>query len=308
MESQDPIEFENVLKRKLQSMGRLFNVDVDVPTMQEGLESLVTQISNERGVVVLVDEYDHPIINNLKSPEVAEKNRECLKRLFGTLKGLDSKLKFTFFTGISKFSKVSIFSGLNNLNDITMKPQYAGIMGYTEDELKRAFQSHIQEIANERNQEGSLVSEEDILDEVKEWYNGYRFSEQDLRVYNPFSTLHFMQNKEPETYWYDTRTPSFLIDELKKHDKSMISLDGTTATKGELKDISSTKDIKLKALMYQTGYFTIKGYDRFSKQYDLGFPNEEVRSAFIHSLVENFAKISNLRTFPESVEALEKHA
>lgn len=116
-----------------------------------------------------------------------------------------------------------------------------------------------------------------------------------------------MQNKKPKAYWYSSGTPSFLIDELKKHPESMVSLDGATATEEELMDISSLEEIDLKALMYQTGYFTIKGYNPISKRYQLGLPNEEVRSAFINSLVQNFSPITNLRSSKEAVKALEEH-
>src|SRR5690606_31907505 len=148
--------------------------------------------------------------------------------------------------------------------------------------------SYIQKIAYERSQQGSLVSEERIIDEVRSWYNGYRFSKSNICVYNPFSTLNFMSKREPAAYWYSTGTPSFLIDQLKKHSKSMISLDGTTAREDELMDISSLDNIDLEALMYQTGYFTIQDYNPISKRYHLGLPNEEVRTAFMNSLVKYF--------------------
>ena len=169
------------------------------------------------------------------------------------------------------------------------------------------FQDYIQAIAKLRSQKGASISEEDLLSEIRTWYNGYRFSEGETCVYNPFSTLKFMLNKKPKAYWYSSGTPSFLIEELKKHPESMVSLDGTTATEEELMDISRLDKIDLTALMYQTGYFTIKGYHPISKRYHLGLPNEEVRSAFIHSLVQHFASITNLRSSQETVKALEEH-
>ncbi|MCB1107988.1 MAG: AAA family ATPase, partial [Chlamydiia bacterium] len=251
---------------------------------------------------------DSAIINNLKKPEIAEKNRDLLKDFFGTLKGLDKHLKFTFVTGVSKFSQVSLFSGPNNLKDITMDPRYAAMMGYTEEELRKTFSEHIQSIVENRGkQQGSVVTKDVILDEIRTWYNGYRFSRAETCVYNPFSTLNYLDEQEAKAYWYSTGTPSFLIDELKKHSESMVSLDGTTATQEKLMDISSFSHIDIEALMYQTGYFTIKGYNPISKRYQLGLPNEEVRSAFINSLVQNFAPITNLRSSREAVKALEEH-
>jgi hypothetical protein len=302
-------EFEEGLKRAIKKIGLNKEISVDIPTIQEGLDDLVKKLSkaNNTKVVVLVDEYDKPIIDRLNDLTVAQGNRELLKDFFTTLKSLDESLKLTFITGVSKFSQVSIFSGLNNLNDITMDPKYAGIMGYTENELRATFQSHIQTIANERSQKGSVISEESVLDEVRSWYNGYRFSKSDICVYNPFSTLNFMSKKEVAGYWYTTGTPSFLIDQLKNHCKSMISLDGTTAREDELMDISSLKDIDLEALMYQTGYFTIQDYNPISKRYHLGLPNEEVRTAFMNSLVKHFTDNIDVRSSEKFIKALEKY-
>lgn len=290
-------------------MSALIGISIESPTLQEGLESLITQLFRLKGhrVVILVDEYDHAIINRLKNPDIASGNRDLLKDFFTTLKSLDRYLKFTFVTGVSKFSQVSLFSGPNNLKDITMDPRYATMMGYTEEELKYCFKDYIQLLSKRRTEEGKTTTEEDIVNEIRTWYNGYRFSEEELSVYNPYSTLLFLDTMKAKSYWYRTGTPSFLIDELKKHPESMVSLDGTTATEEELMDISRLDKIDLTALMYQTGYFTIKGYNPISKRYQLVLPNEEVRSAFINSLVQNFASITNLRSSQETVKALEKH-
>ncbi|WP_194848315.1 ATP-binding protein [Candidatus Neptunochlamydia vexilliferae] len=307
--SRTPDHLETALQVRLEIIAKEHDISIVTTDIQVALDTLVVRLSNKyrKKVAVLIDEYDKPIIDHLEDLDVARKNRDILKDFFGTIKSLDKHLKFTFITGISKFSRVSLFSALNNLNDITMEPKYAGMMGYTEEELRASFRDHIQKIAQERSQLGNLVPEEKVIDEVRNWYNGYRFSEGKLCVYNPFSTLKFMQSKKPKTYWYSTGTPSFLIHQLKEHLESMVSLDGTTATEEELMDISSLEQINLEALMYQTGYFTIKDYNSISNRYLLGLPNEEVRSAFINSLVKNFAPITKLRSSRECVEALEKH-
>ncbi|MBF5059041.1 ATP-binding protein [Candidatus Neptunochlamydia vexilliferae] len=302
-------EFEGGLKRAIKRAGADRGVLVETPTVQEGLDCLISRLAEAKNskVVVLIDEYDKPIIDRLGNLEIAQENREILKDFFATLKSLDEYLKLSFITGVSKFSQVSIFSGLNNLNDITMDPKYGGIMGYTEEELKDAFQDHIEKMVQERSQGEDGTSEEAILDEVRSWYNGYRFSRSDIRVYNPFSTLNFMSKKESASYWYSTGTPSFLIDQLKGHPQSMVSLDGTTAKKNELMDISSLENIDLEALMYQTGYFTIKDYHPISKRYHLGIPNEEVRTAFMDSLVKHFTSTADVRSSEVFVNALEKY-
>jgi len=288
-------------------MGTFYNINVEGPSLQFQVELLVERIGKKNPVVILVDEYDHPIINNLENPDLAEENRKSLKKFFETFKSLDKYIKFTFITGVSKFLQASIFSGLNNLKDITMDPNYAAITGYTEEELKENFKEHIEAIVHTRKQKKSTVSRDEIIDEIRLWYNGYRFSEKKLSVYNPFSTLNYMNQKKAESYWYSSGTPSFLIAEIKKHPKSMVSLDGTQATKEELIDSSRLDEIDIIALMYQTGYFTIKNYNDISKRYQLAFPNEEVRSAFIKSLIKSFTPISKLKESEEFVQALENH-
>lgn len=302
--SHSPEAFSDSLKRSLVESGQFYGLSIEAPSVKEGLKSLVTQVfhAKNRPVVVLIDEYDHAIIRALNDLAAARKNREILKDFFTMLKSLDEYLKLVFITGISKFSQVSLFSGLNNLNDITMDPKYAGMMGYTDEELRKAFGSHINAIAQERGEESEAV-----VQEVRSWYNGYRFSEDVLCVLNPFSTLKFMQIKTPKAYWYSTGTPSFLIEQLKKHPQSMIALDGTTAREDELMDISSLEEIDLKALMYQTGYFTIQGYHQISKRYYLGLPNEEVRTAFLNSLVKHFTENIDVRSSEKFVKALERY-
>jgi hypothetical protein len=177
-----------------------------------------------------------------------------------------------------------------------MDPAFADTMGYTEEELKTCFAPHIQAIA-----------QEDVLKEMRAWYNGYRFSEKDVTVYNPFSTLNFLKKRRFEGYWYETGTPTFLIGELKKYPQSMISLDGTMATREELMGISHLDRIGMPALMYQTGYFTIQDYNSVSRLYQLGLPNEEVRRAFVNSLVKSFAPMAHLKASEEYVRALEQH-
>ncbi len=301
------IEFKESLQRSFIERASSHDIQIDAPNVKEGLKSLITKLANKtkKKIVVLVDEYDDAIINRLKNLDVALENKEILKDFFTVLKSLDEHLKFTFVTGVSKFSQVSLFSGPNNLNDITMNPRYAGLMGYTEDELRSNFKSYIHDLAQESSLNSKKVSDEDIICEIRTWYNGYRFSEGEVCVYNPFSTLKFMQNKKPKPYWYSSGTPSFLIEELKSRSDAMVSLDGSSAIEEELMDISCLDNIDITALMYQTGYLTIQSFNPVSKRYRLGLPNEEVRSAFINSLVQNFAKIPKLKASKEYVDALE---
>ena len=253
------------------------------------LEVLVEALASKERVVVLIDEYDKALIDNLHNQEVAEGNRQLLQSFFGALKNLDEYIEFTFITGISKFSKVALFSGANHLNDISMSVQYAAMMGYTQEELTEYFGEHIQAVAEKRNQKGQPTSEEDILAEIKDWYNGYRFSEEEIYIYNPFSTLKYLAEKKPESYWFATGTPSFLVEELKKRPQEVTSLSQMLATQKDLSDISKITRITLPALLFQTGYLTIEDYDVKLKAYQLGFPNKEVREALFGAMLEELA-------------------
>ncbi|WP_194847396.1 ATP-binding protein [Candidatus Neptunochlamydia vexilliferae] len=300
-----PDELKTALKIRLEIIAKEHEISIITTDLQVALDTLIVGLSNKYNskIAVLIDEYDKPIIDHLKNLDTAKQNRDTLKGFFGTLKGLDAQLRFIFVTGISKFSQVSLFSSLNNLNDITMDPKYAELMGYTEGEIKSSFAEHIEPIIAERPE----TSKEEILKEIQVWYNGYRFSEKELFVYNPFSTLKYMQGKQPKAYWYSTGTPSFLVHQLKTYPKSILSLDGTTAREDELMDISSLEHIDLKALMYQAGYFTIQDYNTVSKRYYLGLPNEEVRTAFMNSLVRHFTDNIDVRSSEKFVKALEKY-
>jgi hypothetical protein len=294
IDNETPEQFERDLKEKLQEISEDYNISIKGPSIRSQLRKMIASLAKNNPVVVLVDEYDQPIINNLRDPKVAENNRDILKKFFEALKSLDRYLKFTFTTGVSKFSQVSLFSGYNNLKDITMDPRYSGMMGYTEEELKSKFGEHILSIARKRSSHGVPTTEDDILDEVRTWYNGYRFSKGNTCVYNPFSTLNFMDEKEAQSYWYSTGTPSFLIDEIKKHPQSVIPLSGASALKSALSDISKVDHIKLSALMFQTGYLTIRGYNAEENSYQLDFPNREVKEAFFNSLLQEFTEVDPL--------------
>ena len=280
-------ELEDGLKRMLQSTADKYSVDIQIPTLQEGLENLLKQLSKINHVAVLVDEHDRPIIDHLNHTEIADSNRGLLKDFFGTLKSLDQHIKFAFVTGVSKFSQVSLFSGFNNLRDITLDEEYSSLMGYTKEELESTLHGHIEDVAKKRS-----CPVDAIYQELKEWYDGYRFSKNGAWMYNPFSTLNYLLTGEAAGYWYSTGTPIFLIDQIKKLPATTTDLSGSHATRGELLDIRDLQNFSLKALMWQTGYLTIKSYDSETSLYELDFPNREVRSAFFESLTSEFGRIT----------------
>ena len=267
------------------------SININVTSLEFRLEVLVKALAKNGKVVILIDEYDKPLIDNLHNPEVAEGNRRLLQDFFGALKSLDKYIQFTFITGISKFSKVSLFSGANHLKDISMDARYAAMMGYTQEELIEYFGQHIQDIAQERNQQGEPSTKEEVLAEIKDWYNGYRFSKAETYVYNPFSTLNYLDEKEANSYWFATGTPFFLTEQMKKYSRNLVPLSGTQAKDDELMSSGNIEKINLKALMFQSGYLTIESYNKKTRYYQLGFANKEVREAFIHSLIEHFAEL-----------------
>jgi hypothetical protein len=215
-------------------------------------------------VVILVDEYDKVILDNIENKTEVEKIRESLKNFYGVLKGLDEYIRFVLITGVSKFSKVSLFSGLNQLKDISLDPRYGNICGYTQNELELYFNDYLQGLN---------------LDEIKEWYNGYYFLQDTL--YNPFDILLYLDSKRFDSYWYKTGTPNFLIKLIKKKEYDVSDLENKIV-KSNILEKFDIEEIKIEALMFQTGYLTIKEeYQKeYGQEYKLGFPNKEVRISF----------------------------
>ncbi len=282
--SHTPKQLEESLKRALKKGADLYSKKIEIPSVEEGLAHLVEALAKENKVVVLIDEYDKPLIDRLASTEIAEANREILKSFFGALKGLDEHLRFVFVTGVSKFSQVSLFSGFNNLDDITIDPISSTIMGYTEEEIKTFFADHLHHL-----EDGS--TQEMLIDKMRQWYNGYRFSREVTSVYNPHSTLKFLKTGHTQSYWYSTGTPSFLIKQIKEKPLASLDLSRCEAKETELLNINDLKKVDLQALMWQTGYLTLRNYDPQTSLYELDFPNQEVREAFFDSLLSDFADI-----------------
>ena len=226
-------------------------------------------------VVVLVDEYDKPILDAFDVPEVARANRDFLRGLYATIKDSDAHIKFTFLTGVSKFSKVSLFSGLNNLTDITIDPRYSSICGYTEDDLDTVFAPELPGLDRE---------------EIRHWYNGYSWRGEE-RVYNPFDILLLFRSRSFEAYWFETGTPTFLIETLFKRQVSSLKLDEMIGS-SDLLSTFDVDEIATEALLFQTGYLTITGEENLggASFYRLGYPNREVRQSLNESLLRYLVK------------------
>ena len=218
--------------------------------------------------------------------DLAKANQKLLRNFFGTLKGLGRHLKFIFITGVSKFSQVSLFSGFNNLNDITIDPNYATLLGYTEKEIGFFFKEHIEKIMQKCHK-----TQEEIIELMRHWYNGYGFSRGKATVYNPFSTLLFLKNGEVNNYWFQTATPTFLINQIKQQAYPIDQISGVQVGDPIFNNHDLEK-ISLISLMWQTGYLTIKNYDPSSRLYYLDYPNEEVKVSFLEYLAEGITNMS----------------
>ncbi len=233
------------------------------------------------GVVVLVDEYDKPLLETMyDAPDQEKKNRDLYKAFFSVLKDVDGSLRFVFFTGITKFTKVSIFSDLNQLTDISLANDYAGICGITQEELISNFRPEIQTLANEQE-----ISYDECLAELQKKYDGYHFSKKSTGVYNPYSLLKALTFRDFGRYWFGSGTPEILIKKLQASEIPLSRIsEGIDATEEEIEDYTPENDNPI-PLFYQTGYLTICGYDREFELYSLKFPNDEVRYGFLNSLV-----------------------
>lgn len=234
-------------------------------------------------VVVLIDEYDKPILQAIGRPELQKEYKELLKAFYGVLKSMDGYVRFAMLTGVTKFGKVSVFSDLNNLNDISMNSDYATVCGITEDELHTYFDEEL------HNMTGAMgMSYDEICAEMRKNYDGYHFSYGSLGIYNPFSVLKMLYAKEFGSYWFATGTPTYLVELLKRFDYNLENLTNESVTADILDEVDTPETSPI-PIIYQSGYLTIKGYDSEFKQYKLGFPNSEVEEGFIKYLLPHYA-------------------
>ncbi len=283
--NETPEHLQQGLETSLLRIAGAYGIRLDSPLLMSKFTELILALSQKIGkpVAVLIDEYDKPIIDHLGRGEaefaIARANRDILKRFFGVLKDITiaPKLQFIFLTGVTRFSKVSIFSELNNLDDISMHDAYAALLGYTQEELETCFEAYIAAFAGHLD-----WTQGQVLAELAQQYNGYRFTEAELKVYNPCSILKALAVKKFAHFWFETATPTFLINLLFQDQYDVLELEQITVTRS----IFTTFDLESldpDALLFQTGYITIK--DIQHSVYTLGYPNQEVKTAFSESLL-----------------------
>ena len=241
------------------------------------LQNLVRRLNRKTGqqVVILVDEYDKPILDVLEDKALARSNRDYLKGLYGVIKGCADEVRFVFVTGVSMFSKVSLFSGLNNLDNISLNPKYATICGYTEADLDAVFAPELEGLDRS---------------EIRRWYNGYNWRGED-KVYNPFDILLLFNSREFEPYWFETGSPKFLYRQLMDKEVSLMELEGRMIDKVQVSKFD-VGDIGVEALLFQTGYLTIAEERRVGSDtlYKLDYPNFEVRKSLSSGLMDYFGE------------------
>lgn len=243
------------------------------------------------GVVILIDEYDKPILQTLHDPELQAEHRAQLKAFYSVLKTQDRYIKFAFLTGVTKFGKVSVFSDLNNLTDISMDHRYISICGMTEKELLANFKEGINELA-----EANGDTEEATIAKLKARYDGYHFEENTIGIYNPFSVLNTLSRLRYKDYWFETGTPTFLVDLLKMHNYRLPDMTKERVSDDVINSVDSLSTNPI-PVIYQSGYLTIKGYDERFKKYLLGFPNREVEEGFLNFLLPLYTSAGNNSPF-----------
>ncbi len=268
------------IKDLLNRFGTKFRVKYETRSYTMQFSELIEKVaegSEKRKVVILIDEYDKPIIDNITKTKEVIGIRDILKGFYGVMKAEDEYIRFIFMTGVSKFSKAGVFSELNNLIDITMIPQYATMLGITEEEIEKYMDEHIEVMAKEREE-----SREEVIKKIQEWYNGYCFSKRCKRVYNPFSTMMALQYREFNNYWFETGTPRFLIDLIKEKDYDL------TEIPAEVDEMAfstyEVEDLEILPLLFQTGYLTITAYNKERRNYTLDYPNREVKESFTKAI------------------------
>ncbi len=280
---------EIVLKKELLKIGRKYELLLSETSSPELFEELIEKLAAAKGrVVILIDEYDKPIIDFLEAENlhIAKQNRAILRNFYSIIKNADPYIEFFLMTGVSKFSQTGIFSNLNHLNDITLNKKYASLTGYTQNELLLYFNDYLQEVLPDF----APLNEQQLLEQIKQWYNGYSWDAK-TRVYNPYSVLLFFDNRAFENYWFATGTPTFLINLIKE--KKQFNFNQITAS-GALLDSYEPDDLDIRTLLFQTGYLTIKHIDIFNGIYTLDYPNREVEQSMTNYLIATLLNRSAL--------------
>jgi hypothetical protein len=268
---------------------RQYGKDENVTSFPGRFERVIEQAYEKTGkrVVVLIDEYDKPMLSTILNKSLSAKYRTLLKAFYGVLKSSQDYLRFIFLTGVTKFAQVSVFSDLNHLTDISLKQDYASLCGITKDELMHFFTPELKILADKNN-----MTFDEAVAEMKRQYDGYHFTPYAEGMFNPFSVLNVLKFSEYDNYWFQTGTPTYLVNLLKESDYDLrLLIDGIEVKPSDFAEYRADINNPL-PMIYQSGYLTITGYDKVVKLCKLGFPNEEVRYGFLNFLMPYYTSIS----------------
>ncbi len=298
-------ELNNTLNVALTEWEKCYGVEPAEQTYPSRFRGVIQRACKKTGqqVVVLIDEYDKPLLDTLHAPALHQSYKEMLHAFYSVLKGSSKYLRFVFLTGVTRFSKVGIFSGLNHLKDLSMLPNYSGICGITEKELLENFVPEIASFATQYK-----LSRAEALALLKKRYDGYLFAERGESVYNPFSLLSVFSEDYISDYWYATGTPTFLVEKLKRERHYFPSFEKGIPVPRFVLENYSTDSQDVVPILFQAGYLTIKDYRPASETYLLGFPNEEVKYSFLGNLQPILAPLKYSETgaavweFQEAIE------
>ena len=287
-----PESLDNILEKSLTAWEKLYGAEPSERSFSLRFAGIIERACKQAGqrVVILVDEYDKPMLQAIGNEKLQKQFRDTLKPFYGALKTMDGYIKFAFLTGVTKFGKVSVFSDLNNLDDISMRKDYVEICGVSDQELHENLDIELHEFAETQG-----LSYDKLCTKLKEYYDGYHFTHNSIGIYNPFSLLNAFKYKEFGSYWFETGTPTYLVKLLKKHhyDLERMAHEETDAQVLNSIDSESTNPIPV---IYQSGYLTIKGYDERFGIYRLGFPNREVEEGFIRFLLPFYANVNKVES------------
>ena len=272
---------------QLSRLAQRYEVPVTDKPIDSRFESLIDDVHAKTGlpVVILIDEYDKSIVDNLDNDTLADTFRNQLQGFYSVMKAKDAYIKFGFLTGITKIGKLSVFSGMNNLKDISLDIRYADICGISDEELKKFFGESVKELARTND-----ISEQDFYERLAQKYDGYHFCENSDGMYNPFNILKIFESHQFRSYWFETGTPSLLVRLLMNEHYALDEIPGIEVPPSMLSGVNVSWPNAI-TLLYQTGYLTISGYDKEMDLYTLDYPNKEVENGFIESLSEFYTPI-----------------
>ena len=287
-----PDSVDKKLDREFKVWENLYGADPAETTLPMRFEGIIQRAYEKTGerVVVLVDEYDKPLLQAISNKSLQDEYRATLKSVYGALKSMDGCIRFALLTGVTKFSKVSVFSDLNNLNDISMDNRYTEICGISEKELHQYFKEDIQKMADKDG-----VTYEDMSEHLRQNYDGYHFAPNTGGMYNPFSILNVLAKQQFGSYWFETGTPTYLVELLQKNDYALAEMDNIIVGFETLSGIDAA-DTDAIPVIFQSGYLTIKDFDSRFQSYTLGYPNKEVEMGFTKFLLPYYTASRSTRS------------